>query len=88
MKMDASEVENRALFYYSYTQEPHATRRKQIMEKHPEVKEYFGIGEYLEEIDYFCVQITVSDLWLFPCHCSKFLWPICFEVIQNNIKNY
>lgn len=30
-------------FYWSYTQEPHATRRQQILESHPEVKKCFGI---------------------------------------------
>ncbi|KAH7726525.1 Fatty acid desaturase family protein [Aphelenchoides avenae] len=30
-------------FHWSYTEEPHATRRMQILESHPEVKRYFGI---------------------------------------------
>jgi sphingolipid delta-4 desaturase len=37
------QTQTKQSFEWSYTDEPHATRRKEILDAHPEVKNYFGI---------------------------------------------
>ena len=58
-------------FYRSFTDEPHATRRKQILEKHPEIESLFG---YDNRPIPFVIAIVVSQL--FVAYLSvNFSWP-------------
>jgi sphingolipid delta-4 desaturase len=46
-------------FYQSYTDEPHATRRKEIIAKYPEIKELFG---YCPWTKYKILAVVVSQI--------------------------
>jgi len=51
-------------FHWSHTEEPHATRRKEILEKHPEIKELYGVDPNTKYRVAFVVlsQILISYL--------------------------
>ncbi|KAL3097938.1 hypothetical protein niasHS_000673 [Heterodera schachtii] len=67
-------------FEWSYTEEPHATRRSQILERHPEVKEFFGIDQSFK---YVVVSMVLFQLlmafflrdshWLLVCLQAYFV---------------
>ncbi|CAI9730742.1 sphingolipid delta(4)-desaturase DES1-like [Octopus vulgaris] len=54
---------SRTDFEWSYTQEPHASRRKAIMEKHPEVKKLFGPDPNLKFIVLCMVIIQMISMY-------------------------
>eukprot|EP01138_Halocafeteria_seosinensis_P010481 gb/GECG01010701.1/.p1 GENE.gb/GECG01010701.1/~~gb/GECG01010701.1/.p1 ORF type:complete len:378 (+),score=35.49 gb/GECG01010701.1/:1-1134(+) len=46
-------------FEWSYTEEPHATRRKEILQHHPEVKKLFGIDPNIKWKVFFAVSVQI-----------------------------
>jgi len=61
-------------FEFSYTDEPHASRRKQIMEKYPQVKELFGVDENLKYKVLAVVGIQIAGAYLASITPSWGLW--------------
>jgi sphingolipid delta-4 desaturase len=51
-------------FEWSYTDEPHATRRREILEKHPGVKQYFGIDPSFKFVVVSMVLLQISIAYL------------------------
>jgi sphingolipid delta-4 desaturase len=52
-------------FLWSATEEPHATRRKLILEKYPQIKELYGIDPYLKYKITFLVVLQLGLAFLF-----------------------
>jgi len=51
-------------FTWSYTEEPHRTRRKQILAAHPEVQDLFGIDTQSKYWVLLSVVLQASTIWL------------------------
>jgi len=46
-------------FHWSYTDEPHASRRKMILEKHPEIRELFGFDPMTK---YYVTAVVITQI--------------------------
>jgi sphingolipid delta-4 desaturase len=54
-------------FEWTYTEEPHATRRRQILKDHPEIKKLFG---HSPKSKYYCIATVALQCFL-AYYCSR-----------------
>lgn len=59
-------------FYWSYTDEPHASRRKEILAKYPQIKELYGH----EESTKYIVACWVLSHFAVACIVRNASWPV------------
>lgn len=74
--VNESTVGPREDYYHSYSDEPHVTRRKLILEKHPEIKKLFGNDIRVVP---FVVAMVFTQLYM-AWICVDFSWPVYFFV--------
>lgn len=77
---------SRSDFEWVYTQEPHATRRKEILEKYPEVKKLMGPNTRLKYIVTLMVLVQFVSAYLFKdaSWFTIFLLAYCFGGTINH----
>ncbi|KAG9158578.1 hypothetical protein Leryth_025825 [Lithospermum erythrorhizon] len=50
-------------FFWSYTDEPHASRRKQILSQHPQIKDLYGPDPFAS---LKIAAVVLTQLWALP----------------------
>jgi len=73
-------------FYWSYTDEPHATRRKLILEKYPQVKELYGYDPKTKYVVTFWVASQFLAAYLM--RNSSWFSVVLFAYIYGGLANH
>ncbi|XP_076041664.1 delta4-sphingolipid-FADS-like protein ifc [Oratosquilla oratoria] len=77
---------SRTDFEWSYTAEPHASRRKEILKKHPNIKELFGNDPNLKW--WVIVLVTFQILSLFLIKDLSWLWVVILAYCVGGTINH
>ena len=67
-------------FHWSHSGEPHAIRRKLILEKHPEIKELYGHDPYMRYTCLFLVSLQFTLAYLAPQMNNWVFWITAYVV--------
>lgn len=73
-------------FEWSYTEEPHASRRKIILEKYPQIKKLFGYDPYFKYVatSMVLMQVIMCFVMINKSWLTIFLAAYCFGGILNH----
>jgi len=73
-------------FHWSYTDEPHATRRKEMLEKYPHIKDLFGHDKGTKYVVLFWVlsQVIISHIMADASWYMLLLVAYCFGGVANH----
>uniref|UniRef100_A0A2L2YI40 sphingolipid 4-desaturase n=1 Tax=Parasteatoda tepidariorum TaxID=114398 RepID=A0A2L2YI40_PARTP len=77
---------SRADFEWVYSDEPHATRRKEILKKHPEIKELMGYDPMFKYVVAGMVLVQIISFWLLKdaSFFTLFIAAYCFGGVINH----
>jgi len=74
-------------FHWSYTEEPHAIRRKQILAKYPEIKELYGHDPFMKYTTTFLVSLQITIATCFASQMNWWQFIVCSYVIGGTANH-